>query len=105
MNGRQALYVMALHGSIALACVVAATVLGFHGSLDGQTVAVIFGTAVGLAGGSASSLGALGSVVNGKSVVSAQMLAEQGATARTAIVSAAASPAHKVTASEPAPTE
>lgn len=105
VNGRQALYVMALHGTIALAVVIAATVLAFHGSLDAEAATAIFGTAVGLAGGSASALGALGSVVNGKSVVTQQMLAEQGATNRTAIVSAAASPAHKVTASEPAASE
>lgn len=85
MNGKQALYVMALHGTIALAVVIAATVLAFHGSLDAEAATAIFGAAIGLAGGSASALGTLAGAINGKAVVSTESLADMQATTRAAM--------------------
>lgn len=96
MPPRQPLYVLAIHGSIVLAAILTVGILGFHGTLDGQSVVAVLGTAIGFAGGTASSLGSLNTVVNGKSVVTPQLLAEQGATARTAIVAASSSEPHTV---------
>lgn len=99
---RQPLYVLAIYGGIVFASIVTVGILGYHGTLDGQSVVAILGAAIGFAGGSASSLGSLNSVVNGKSVVTPQLLAEQGATQRTAIVASAGSEAHVV---EPVPVD
>lgn len=93
---RQALYTLGIHGGIVLAAIVTVGVLGYHGTLDGQSVVAILGAAIGFAGGTASSLGSLNTVVNGKSVVTPQFVAEQAATQRTAIVASAGSEAHTV---------
>ena len=91
MAGRQNIYQLAIYGSIALAAVGGAILLGYHGTLNSDAVAAILTGALALAGGTASSVGTLYTAVNGKSVVSHQMTAEQGATTRTAIVAAAGS--------------
>lgn len=96
MPPRQPLYVLAIHGGIVLATILTVGVLGYHGTLDGQTISAVLGAAIGFAGGTASSLGSLNTVVNGKSVVTPQLLAEQGATNRTALATAAAAAAHNV---------
>lgn len=96
MPARQQLYVLAIHGGIVLAAIATVGILGFHGTLDGQSVVAILGAAIGFAGGTASSLGSLNTVVNGKSVVTPQFVAEQAATQRTAIVASAGSEAHTV---------
>lgn len=57
------------HFAMALAIVVAATVLTALHDLDAQAAVAIYGAAIGLVGGSAAALGAIGSAVNGKSVV------------------------------------
>ena len=101
MPPRQPLYVLAIHGSIVLAAILVVAVLGYHGTLDGQSVVAVLGTAIGFAGGTASSLGSLNTVVNGKSVLTEQLIAEQAATQRTAILSAAASEPHVVTPEQP----
>lgn len=69
MQGRQQVYVLALHATVGLLVVVAATVLAALHDLDAQAAVAIFGAVIGLAGGSASSIAALGSTVNGKNVV------------------------------------
>lgn len=92
MSGPQTWYVMALHGAIAMAVVIAATLLAYHGSIDGQTVSVVYGAALGLAGASASSIAALAQAVNGKSVVSHDDMAAREQTLRTAITTPAAGP-------------
>lgn len=74
MNARASLYVMLLHGGISIIVVLAATVLAFHGSLDAPTVSVIYGAAIGLAGGTAGSLATLGQAVNGKSTMRDEVL-------------------------------
>lgn len=96
MTARQPLYTLSIHGGIVLAAIITVGILGYHGTLDGQSVVAILGAAIGFAGGSASSLGSLNSVVNGKSILTSQQIAEQGATQRTAIVASAASEAHHV---------
>lgn len=101
MSGRQSIYVLGFHAGLAGSIVIAATVLGYHGTLDSATVAAIFAAALGFAGGTASSLGSLGAVVNGKSVITAQQIAEQGATQRTAIVAAASAQPRDVDAVTP----
>lgn len=70
MSNRQPLVVLAIHGGIALVVVLCVTALAWHGSLDAEAATALFGTAVGLAGGSASSIGALAQAVNGKATVS-----------------------------------
>lgn len=92
VNGKQALYVMILHGATALSVVIAATVLSFHGSLDAEAATAIFGAAIGLAGGSAAALGTLSSAVNGKSVVSTESLADMQRTTRAAMSTPGAAP-------------
>lgn len=103
MTARQPLYVLAIHGSIVLAAILVVALLGYHGTLDGQSVVAVLGTAIGFAGGSAASQASLNTVVSGKSVLSQEMMAEQGATQRTAIIAAAASEAHDVTPQTPQP--
>lgn len=89
MTPRQNLVQLGVYGAIVLATVVGAIVLGVQGSISEAAVTAIFGAAIGFAGGSAASGSTLYTVVNGKSVVTPQYLAEQGATQRTAIVAAA----------------
>lgn len=104
MNGKQTLYVMLLHGGVAVAVIFGATLLAFHGSLDSPTVAVIYGAALGLAGGSASAVAAVGSAINGKNTVSSDVLASHETTLRQAIATnIPASPAAPVAPVEPVP--
>lgn len=102
MTGRQTLAQMVIYGAIALAAVIGAVLLGYTGNLNSDAVAAILTGALALAGGSAASTGAVFAAVNGKSTVTPQLVAEQGATNRTAIVAAAGSQPHTV---EPAPVE
>lgn len=101
MTGRQSLVQLGVYGAIALSAVIGAVVLGYHGTLNSDAVAAILTGALALAGGTAAGVGTLYTAVNGKSVVSNQQLAENGATARTAIVAAAGGSAHTVTPVEP----
>lgn len=97
MQGKQTLAQMVIYGLIALAAVVGAVVLGYSGNLASDAVAAILVGALALAGGSAASTGAVYAAVNGKSTVTPQLVAEQGATARTAIVAAASTSPTDVT--------
>lgn len=101
MNVRQSLYIQIMHGVIVVIVVIAATILAYNGTLDSATVAVIFGAAVALAGGSAQSLGSLGQTVNGKSMVSDAALANRETTLRTAMAAAAASEPHVIDTDAP----
>ena len=92
MDRNQTLAQMVIYGAIALAAVIGAIILGYNGSLDPAAVASILVGALALSGGSASATGAVYAAVNGKSTVTPQLLAEQGATNRTALVAASASP-------------
>lgn len=65
---------LATHFAMALAIVVAATVLTALHDLDAQAAVAIYGAAIGLVGGSAAALGAVNSAVNGKSVVDPALL-------------------------------
>jgi hypothetical protein len=49
-----------VHAVLALALIGAATVLAWHGTIDGQALTAILGTAVGLVGGSAGTLAVVG---------------------------------------------
>lgn len=104
MNAKQSMAVMAMHGAIVLSVVVATVILGVQGTLDSSSVLGILGAAIGFAGGTAASLGSLGAAVNGKSVITPQMISEQGAMQRTAMLAAASAPSHIVEASEPTTT-
>jgi hypothetical protein len=104
MTGKQTLFQMIIYGMIALAAVIGAVILGYNGSLNSDAVAAILVGALALAGGSAASTGAVYAAVNGKSTVTPQLLAEQGATNRTALVAAAASAPTQIVASEVTPT-
>lgn len=101
VTGRQSLVQLCVYGAIALAAVAGAILLGYHGTLNSDAVAAILTGALALAGASAAGTSAVYQAVNGKSVVTPQLLAEQGANQRTAIVAAAASNAHTVTPVEP----
>lgn len=68
--GRQQLLVLGLHATVGLLVIIAATVLTALHDLDAQAAVALFGAAVGLAGGSAGAVAALGTAVNGKSIVS-----------------------------------
>ena len=100
MAARQSLYVTAMYGSIVLAVVVATVILGVQGTLDSSSVLGILGAAIGFAGGSAASNGAVGAAVNGKATIPTAELANREQTLRTAIVASAAAPSH-VIESEP----
>lgn len=97
MNQNQTLLQMVIYGCIALAAVVGAVVLGYSGNLNSDAVAAILVGALALAGGSAASTGAVYAAVNGKSTITPQLIAEQGATNRTAIVAAASTSPKDVT--------
>lgn len=101
VTGRQNLAQLGIFGAIGFAAVIGTIVLGYHGTLNSDAVAAILTGALTLAGGAAAGTAAVGAVVNGKSVVTPQLLAEQGATARTAIVAASASDAHVVEPAAP----
>ena len=100
MGRNQTLAQMVIYGAIAITAVIGAIVLGYSGNLASDAVAAILVGALALAGGSASATGAVYAAVNGKSTVTPQLIAEQGATNRTAIVAAAAQPT-SIVASEP----
>lgn len=80
MNARQSLYVLVLHGSIAFVVIIAVAALTWHGSLDAEAATALFGTAVGLAGGSSAAVGALSGAINGKATVSDATLRQAIAT-------------------------
>lgn len=101
VSAKDSLYVQGIHVTVVLSAIFAVSLLGYHGTLDGQSVVAVLGAAIGFAGANVSSVGSLAQAVNGKSVVTSQLLAEQGATARTAIVSAAAADSHTVEPSAP----
>lgn len=101
MPYKQQLIQQCIYASIALAAVVGAVILGWRGALNSDAVAAILTGALALAGGAAAGIGAVGAVVNGKSVVTPQLIAEQGANTRTAIVAAAGTSATTVTPVEP----
>lgn len=90
MNARQSLIVQAMHGTVVLFTVVVVCILGYHGTLDGQSVVAILGAAIGFAGGAVAATGALGQAVNGKSVVSEASMASREQTLRTSIQANAA---------------
>lgn len=94
---------MVMHGVIVLSVVVVTCVLGIQGTLDSPSILGILGAAIGFAGGTAASLGSLGAAVNGKSVVTPQLISEQASMQRAALVAAAATPSHVVPV-QPVPT-
>lgn len=96
VNAKFTLYGTLIHAAVVVSAIVAVTVLGAQGTIDGQSVVAVLAAAIGFAGANATSVSSLGAVVNGKSVVTPQLLAEQGATARTAIVAAGGSESHVV---------
>lgn len=96
MSIRQTLYVQVMHGGIVLAAIVAVVILGYNGTLDGQSVVAILGAAIGFAGGSVASIGAVGQVVNGKATIPLSELANREQTLRDALAASASSPAHTV---------
>lgn len=107
MNTRQTLYLLTIHAGIAIVVVAAATVLSFHGNIDAQTVSVIFGAVLGIAGASAASLATLGAAVNGKAVLSNEMMQQREQTMQQAVSGLASSPPadHPIEAAPIAPVE
>jgi len=101
VSGKQNLAQLGIYGAIGITAVIGAIVLGYHGTLNSDAVAAILTGALTLAGGAAVSQGAIYTTVNGKSLVSAEQLREQGATTRTAIVAAAGTNPTTVTPVEP----
>lgn len=101
VSGTQNLVQLGIYGVIGLVAVIGAVVLAYHGAISGDAAAAVLTGALTLAGGAAASQGAIHSSVNGKSVVSNELLAETGATNRTAIVAAAGSQPQAVTPVEP----
>lgn len=101
MTTRQSLVVQGMHAAIVLSAIVAVTALGINGTLDGQSVVAVLAAAIGFAGASGSQIGTLAQAVNGKATMSNESLADREATLRTAMVAAAATPAHVMTAVEP----
>ena len=70
MSARHSLIVVGVQAGIVLAAVIAVTILGVEGTLDGQSVVAILGAAIGFAGGAGASVSAVGQAVNGKATVS-----------------------------------
>lgn len=73
---RQSLYILATHALLALAVVVAATVLGAMHVLTSDAITAIYGSAIGLIGASASALSTFGTALNGKVAVPASKIAD-----------------------------
>lgn len=96
---------LGVYGVIVFTTVIGAILLGWQGTISEAAVTAIFGAAVGFAGGAAAGQGAVYTAVNGKSVVTPQLIAEQGANVRTALVAAAGSPARDIEAAELLPVE
>lgn len=105
MNAKLSVYVMAMHGLIVLSVVVVTCVLGVQGTLDSASILGILGAAIGFAGGTAASLGAVGQAVNGKSVITPQLISEQASMQRTALAAAASAQPHDVASSNKPATE
>ena len=57
-NPRIQLYILAAHTFVAVLALICVTLLSILGDLDPQATVALFGTAVGLVGGSASSIAA-----------------------------------------------
>ncbi len=53
-------YTLGVHALIACALIAAATVLGWHKTIDSQAVVAIFSAVLGLVGGSAGTLAVVG---------------------------------------------
>ncbi len=77
--------IIALHAGIGVLVIAGATVLAALHVLDAQATVAIYGAVIGLAGGSAASIAALGTTVNGKSVVTAEQAAAQSANLEAAV--------------------
>ena len=88
MSSRHTVYILGVHGAIALAIVVSATVLGVQGTLDSSALTAIYGALLGFVGGAASSIGSLGAAVNGKAVLPVGDLQAREHTLRSAIAGA-----------------
>ena len=60
MTSRAEAITLIVHAVIALALIGVAAALAWHGTIDGQALTAILGTAVGLVGGSAGTLAVVG---------------------------------------------
>lgn len=74
MNPKQTLYVLVVHGCVAAVVILGASVLAYHGSIDGEALTAIYGAALGFAGASSGAIAAVGQAVNGKATVSDETL-------------------------------
>lgn len=54
MSGRQSLYAICAQVGVAVVTIIAATVLGYAGKIEGEAITALFGMAIGLAGGTAA---------------------------------------------------
>lgn len=54
LSGRQSLYSIGAQVLIAALTIIAATVLGYAGKIEGEAITALFGMAIGLAGGTAA---------------------------------------------------
>jgi hypothetical protein len=54
LTGKQSLYAIAAQVMIASLTIIAATVLGYAGKIEGEAITALFGMAIGLAGGTAA---------------------------------------------------
>jgi uncharacterized protein (UPF0333 family) len=54
LTGHQSLYSIAAQVLVAVITIIAATVLGYAGKIEGEAITALFGMAIGLAGGTAA---------------------------------------------------
>lgn len=91
VTARHTMIVLGVHGAVALAIIISATVLGVQGTLDASALTALYAGLLGFVASAASSIGSLGAAVNGKTVLSQGDMAAREATLRTAIDGAIAS--------------
>lgn len=54
LSGKQSLYAIGAQVVVAVITIIAATVLGYAGKIEGEAITALFGMAIGLAGGTAA---------------------------------------------------
>ena len=75
-GGHYQLLILLVHSVVAVVIVVAATILSGLGAIDAEAVTTIYGAALGLVGGAASSATVTGQLVNGRQLVGERRLSE-----------------------------
>lgn len=81
LTGRQSLYSIGAQVFIAGLTIIAATILGYAGKIEGEAITALFGMAIGLAGGTAAVASAASSPSSHSQPV--QVTTPQGVTVTT----------------------